>query len=300
MRPSVITGQVIAGGVNSVTFQQASGQTINLSALISSTPHYLEVVGHSDGVTTTLVGDRFEVNESTTITNANNVLAVDSASSLNTSIGTDFSGLVGYRITVRPHWTLSSLFGTGTGTNLNASTAASTADQVLTWTGSAFSVYFFRSGTTPQWRNVATGTANQDLAIIPPGVGVYFKRQLGSYSLTKTGDVRTNKFVRPLDNTAQLIASGFPVDSSPVDLAMNISNGYSAATTAANADQILTWTGSAFSIYFYRSGTTPQWRNVATGTTDQSANDFILASQSILLRPKGTPSDIVQSTPFTL
>lgn len=301
LRAGVWTGVVGAGDSGTVTLLQDSGQPLNLASLISSSsPYYIEVVGHLDGVTTTLVGDRFEVDETATVATANNVLALDGASALNTMVGGDFSSLANYRVTIRPHWTLASFFGTGIGTNLNASTSIQAADQVLAWNGTGFSIYYFRNTSTPQWRNPSTGTASQDKAIIPPGVGVYFKRASGAYSRTITGEVRVNRFVRVLDNTSQLIANGFPVDLSPGDLHQNTSNGYVSSTYVGTADQLLTLVSGGFSIYYYRSGATPQWRNVSTGTTNQTSAKFYGAAEAVLYRPKGSPGDMIQDVPFSL
>jgi hypothetical protein len=300
LRPSVFSGVVSAGGTGTITLQQ-SAQAINFSTLIMTTvPYYIEVVGHADGVTNALVGERFEVNELTSASNANNVLSIDTASSLNTISGSDFASLANYRVVIRPHWTLASLFGTGLGTNLNASTSILAADQVLAWNGSSFSIFYFRSGSVPQWRNSSTGVTPQDSAIIPPGVGVFFRRAAGAYSQTVVGDVRTNKFVRLLDGTSQLIANGFPVDVSPSDLLQNVSSGYIATTSAVTADQLLTWNGVSYSIYYYRSGTVPQWRNTSTGTTDHTSTKLYTASGAVLYRPKGLPDDIAFNVPFSL
>ncbi len=301
VRAAVFTGRVEVGGNGFITVTQPAGEPVNLAGLIVGTsPYYIEVTGHSDGVTTGLVGERFEVNETGTSSSANNTLALDGASPLNTAAGADFSSLSGYRITVRPHWTLAALFGTGTGTDLNASTNVNNADQVLAWSGGSFSIYYFRSGTTPHWRNLATGTTSQDQAIIPPGVGIYFRRVTGDYAKTVVGEVRANRFVRPLDNTSQLIANGFPMDFSPGDLLQSTTTGYVASTSSTTADQLLTFVSGSYSIYYYRSGTTPQWRNLATGTTNHSATKLYAATGAVLYRPQGVPADLVQAVPFSL
>lgn len=306
LRPAVLVASVSAGDSGTIT---VSGSGINFATLLAGTsPYFIEVIGHNDGVTSANVGERFEVNESTSITAASNVLTIDTASTLNTSSGS-LASLVGYKVAIRPHWTLSSLFGTGTtATTLNSSTTFASADQVLAWTGSSFSTFWFRqnsAGTTKEWRNTSTNTTNQDNAIVPPGVGVFFRRQAGNLTITSVGDVRTNKFVRNLDSSTQLLAMGYPVDRTPIQLGFNTAGSFVANTSFGSADQLLTWTGSAFSTYWYRrnsASTTFEWRNTGTATTDHSNTSFINASQAVFVRPSSgsTPNDLIQTVPFTL
>ncbi|HSI20186.1 MAG TPA: hypothetical protein VLA04_00545, partial [Verrucomicrobiae bacterium] len=304
VRPAVFTGVVSSGNTTSISFSTAG---LNLATAIPvGSFYYIEVVGHSDNVTTTHVGDRFEVDETTTTVAANGVLSIDAASNLNTATG-DFSSLVGYKIVIRPHWTLAALFGTGNGaTGLTSSTTFSSADQVLSWDGAGWSTYWFRqnsAGTVKEWRNTATSTTNQDNTLIPPGVGVYFKKLTSTLAVSVVGEVRTNRFIRNLDHSTQLIAMGYPVDRSPSQMAMLPASNYTAATSFDAADQLLAWDGAGFSTYWLRrnsAGDIIQWRNTGTGTTDHSSTGFILSNQAFFIRPVGTPNDVVQTTPFTL
>lgn len=304
VRPAVFTGVVSSGNATTVSFSTAG---LNLGTVITAGNfYYIEIVGHSDNVTTAHVGERFEVDEASTTTTANGVLTIDTASALNTATG-DYSSLVGYKIVIRPHWTLASLFGTGTGaTGLTSATTFSSADQVLSWDGSGWSTYWFRqnsAGTVKEWRNTATSTTNQDNTLIPPGVGVYFKKTNSSLTLSVVGEVRTNRFIRNLDHSTQLIAMGYPIDRSPVQLGMLPASHYTPATSFDAADQLLAWDGAGFSTYWLRrnsAGDVIQWRNTGTGTTDHSNTAFILSNQAFFIRPAGVPDDVVQTTPFSL
>lgn len=300
LRSAVLVGAVTAGDANSISLDGITGVQ---SLLISGNSYFLEVVGHIDGITTANVGERFELNEASS---SGAVVALDTASSLNTSSG-NFSSLIGYRVAVRPHWTLKDLFGTGTSATLNSGTTFSTADQVLAWTGTSWSTYWFRqnsAGSVKEWRNIDTGTANQDSVIIPSGVGVYFRRGAGALNLTLVGEVRSNRFIRNLDSSTQLVAQGFPVDRAPLQLGFDFAGGFASGTTFGTADQLLVWTGSAFSTYWYRqnsTGTTREWRNIDTGTTVHSNTSFLSASQAIFVKPLATsPNDVVQNVPFSL
>jgi uncharacterized protein (TIGR02597 family) len=304
LRPAIYSGTVTAGNTATLTL---SGTGLNLAnSILSSSSYFLEVTGHSDGVTTTNIGVRLEINEITTVANANGVAAIDTLSNLNTSTG-NFSALIGYKVCIRPHWTLATLFGTGVGvTGLTSATTFSLADQVLAWDGSGWSTYWFRqnsAGSVKEWRNTSTGTNNQDGAIIPAGAGVYLRKAGLASTISVVGEVRTNRFIRILDNTTQLIALGFPVDISPSQLGLSPASNFTAATTFSSADQVLAWDGTGFSTYWLRRNTAGdiiQWRNTATTTTDHSNTAFIASNKAYFIKPIGIPDDIVAPVPFTL
>ena len=306
LRPAVLTGTVSAvAGANLTLGGPAAGAAL---PLVAGESYFLEVIGHVDGVTATLVGQRFEVDEVATLAGAGGALSVDGASAHNTAAASTLVGLVNYRVTVRPHWTLAALLGTGATAKVNAAVSAASADQVLAWNGVGFSVYYMRSGDVPQWRNTATGAASQDGAILPPGVGLFLRRQAGALAFAVPGEVRTNAFVRPPFAGSQIIAGGFPVDASPADLKLAAapgqapSAGLTAGTAPSNADQLLAWDATAFSVYYLRSGQVPQWRNVSTGLIDYSTTAILPArgASLLLLRAPATGAALPQMTPFSL
>jgi hypothetical protein len=300
LRPAVLVGTVAT--VNGASLTLA---TTDVATLITGESYFAEVVGHADNQTT-LVGHRFEIDEDATRAAAAGTLVLDLGSAHNTGPSSVAGGLGNYRIAVRPHWTLAALFGTGTGAKVNAAASAATADQVLAWNGAGFSVFYLRSGETPQWRNISTGPVNQDGAIIPPGTGVYLRRRAGEFSLRIAGEVRTNAFVRPAFGASQLVANAFPTGSTPTDWKLNAGTGLTAGTSPANSDQLLTWSGNAFSMYYLRSGTTaPEWRNTATGLVDHARASVFQPGGAtlLLLRAPATgtaPAQLVQAVPFSL
>lgn len=302
LRPAIFFGTVGSGTANSVTFTTPG---LNLAGYLQAgTAYYIEVIANPEGQSDANNGERFEVDEAATAAGANATLVLDAASPLNTAVGA-FGALAGHRIALRPHWTLATLFGTGLGaTQLNSATSSASADQVLAWNGTSWSTYWFRqnsAGTVREWRNTATGTANQDNALIPSGVGIFFVRRNGGLSLNAVGEIRTNRFVRNLDESAQLLALGHPVDRSPQQLGLDTTAGYTANTTSSASDQLLAWNGSAFSTYWFRrnsAATVFEWRNTATSTTNHTATPFILCDQAYLVRPMATLNDLRQSPPF--
>ena len=300
LRPAVVTGTV--GTVVGAKVTLAGAATGTARPFAAGESYYLEVIGHVDGTTTALVGQRYELDEAATLADSSGQLSLDLASALNTSPAAALAGLANYRVAVRPHWTLAALLGTGAKLKLNAAASAASADQVLAWNGVGFSVYYVRNGDVPQWRNTATGAANQDGAILPPGVGLFLRRQAGALAFAVPGEVRTNAFVRPPFSGSQIIAGGFPVDASPADLKLAASAGLTAGTAPSNADQLLAWDATAFSVYYLRAGQVPQWRNVATGLLDHSTTAILPArgASLLLLRAPVAGAVLPQMAPFSL
>ncbi len=303
LRPAVLVAEIATVTGETLAFGGTdAGVTV---ALAEGAAYFAEVVAQVDGTGGALIGHRFEVDEAATRAAGAGKLVLDPASPLNTGGTGVFAGLAKYRVAIRPHWTLATLFGTGAAAKLNAGTSPSTADQALAWNGTGFSVYYFRNSSPAQWRNPATGAANQNDAIVPPGAGVFFRRRAGALALTVVGEVRTHPFVRAAFGPSQLVAGGFPVDTSPADWKLTGGSGLTAGTGPANADQLLNWSGAAFTQFYLRSGVVPEWRNTATGLLDHSnARVFSAAGATLLLlRSAGTgtpPPPLVQAVPFSL
>lgn len=302
VRDSVATGTVTGGTAGTITLNG----TQNLAAVLSAgTPYYVEITGHPDGVTSANVGDRFDVDTAATISAASNVIVINTSSPNNTAAG-DFSGLTGYNLAIRPHWTLADLFGTGaSATSLQSSPTFTSADQVHFWTGTGMSTYFFRqnsAGTIREWRNTRTGTVNQDGAIIPPGVGVFFKRAGSSpLAITVLGNVRGNKFVQPLALGTHLFAQGFPKMSSPTDLSLMPVSGLVCSTSFAAADQIWLWTGTGISTYWLKTnsaGTIKEWRNTTTGTTVYDTTQFLDPQKAFFVKTQASIDPVEVAKPY--
>lgn len=301
VRGSVATGSVSGGTASTITINGAQ----NLAAVLNANmPYYVEVTGHTDGVTTASVGDRFDLDVAATISAASNVICINTSSPNNTAAG-DFSGLTGYNLAIRPHWTLASLFGTGlSATFLQSATSFAGADQVHFWNGLGMSTYWFKrnsAGTIQEWRNTITGIVNQDSVILPPGVGVFFKRA-GSSPLDVfiLGNVRDHKFVQPIATGTSLLASGFPTWSSPSDASLMPGTGLVSAASFSVADQIWIWTGIGISTYWLRqnsAGTIKEWRNTITGTTTYTTTQFLDPQRAFFVKTQANIDSVEVAKP---
>ena|GEM_PF-1445921 len=301
VRPAVAAGIVESVDSGGITIVNGEGtpQTFTRN-LLEGSSYYLEVVSHRDGSSSTALGHRFEIDESATkAQSAGKVVLGDSH--LNTLEKSNLAIIVGHRVVVRPHWTLAGVFGTGTASSLNSAINPAEADQVYFSTAKGLSVFYFRDGVSPQWRSLATGPVNQDGAIIPPGVGVFFKRQKNGATFTVVGEVRAGRFVRSPVSSGQLIVSGFPVSASLADLRLLAVAGLTSGATAEVADQVFRWDGAAFEGFFLRAGSAPAWQKAALDNLDYSGAKLLEASSAILVRLKSGPlAPLVQSVPFSL
>lgn len=301
VRPAVAAGVVELVDSGGVTLINGEGTPQAVAAnLLEGSSYYIEVVGHRDGSSSTALGHRFEIDEpATKAQSAGKIVLGDSH--LNTLEKNSLALIVGHRVVVRPHWTLAGIFGTGTSSPLNSSVNPAEADQVYFSTAKGLSVFYFRGGVSPQWRSMATGPVNQDGAIIPPGVGVFFKRQKNAATFTVVGEVRAGRFVRSPVLSGQLIVSGFPVSASLADLRLLTGAGLTSGATAEVADQVFRWDGAAFEGFFLRAGSAPAWQKAALDNLDYSGAKLLEASSAILVRLKSGPlAPLVQSVPFSL
>jgi len=299
LRPAIAAGVVEAADAEGLTVVDGEGIRKSLAGLLADeSSYFVEVVGHSAGAASEWIGHRLEVDEQGSRSNPAGKIAL-ADSSLNTLAKSTLSQLSGHRVVVRPHWTLATVFGTGSTANLNSSSSPAEADQVYFSTANGLSVFYFRKGTTPQWRSLSGGAGNQDGAIIPPGVGVFFKRQGTSAVFTITGEVRATRFIRSPASSGQLLVSGFPVAASPADL--RLVNGLTAATSPAAADQLLRWNGSSFESFFLQSGSSPVWRKESLESIDFTSSKLLDAASAVLLRLRAGPtSTLAQAVPFSL
>lgn len=273
------------------------------TSLTNGTAYYLEI---TNGPDVTYVGDRFEVDVSSTRGSADHTITIISNADTNT-IGSLPASLDGYAIAIRPHITLGQLFGTKTNELMHGSTTLPTADQVifLNPQTQAYQTYYYlrnSSGTIAQWTLVGGGSTNRDNTPIPPGVGIIVVRN-GDSSVTLNwgGAIRRNTFAQPLVAGLNLIAEPFPVASSPADRAMTHANGMTGATTLPSSDQVVVYNGSGYDTYYLLrnpSGSIEQWTLVGGGSTNRNTSKIFDPTQAVYIRKILADPDYI--TPYIL
>lgn len=268
LNPEILRTEVIATSGNAVTL----GNQSNVGAsLTTGEPYYLEVYSGN------LKGDRFDVDTAATRAAANGTVILNPGSPANTvpwsAVGTELDGAT---VVVRKHITLEQVQGFIQGP-LNGNNLAADADQILFYQSSSsnFVTYYLR-GDGVTWRGSTTGLTPQNKAPIPPGTGVFLKRNGAPVPMTSVGVVRKNDFAMPYQSGLQLVAPGFPFDFSPASLGAVAANGWMGTNMASGADQIQIHNpaNNNFTTYYLR-GDGVSWRGATTGTADQSTNKFI-------------------------
>ena len=270
-----------------------SGQT-NIGALITAgEPYYIEVYSGD------LKGERFEIDTAATKSAANASVVLSAASPNNTYPVASIAGqLDGQTIALRKHVTLEQVQSFIQGSLVGSNTAAS-ADQILLFNTATqqFLTYYLRAdGVT--WRGSTTGTVSQNKVSVPPGTGVFIKKNGSTASLVTSGSVRQNDFAQPYVAGLQLQAPGFPLGFSPVALGATAANGWSGNNTAGAADQIQIFNPNtaSFATYFLRAdGIT--WRGTTTGTASQNTNNIIGDSVAYFVKKANSNNNNVLINP---
>ncbi|MGF1656608.1 MAG: hypothetical protein ACFCU3_06475 [Verrucomicrobiales bacterium] len=294
----------IASNVGGAISLDIPGEAVDIGELLLSNDSYYLEIHNPEG----LEGHRFDIDVAATQQASTNSIVLSTAAGNHNTLQA-IPSLAGASFHLRPHWTLAKIFGTGmSGATMDSSADFSQADQVWVWIGRRVSVFWFRqnsANTIRNWRNVDTGITNQDGFVIPPGDAVMVKRQSveEGIQLQLVGDVRQNRLIQNLAQGISLIASGYPIDLSPVALDYDNLAGFTSATGFDVADQIWTWTGRGVSVYWYRentAGTIRGWRNVSTGIQDQSSTSFIMGGSGVFVQLNSQISAHTFALPFSL
>lgn len=227
--PSVAAGIAQSLNADSVSISES----IDLAdVLTAGGGYYMEITG---GV---LQGDRIDVNVSASLASAAGILNLDLSAPHNTLANAD--GLPSdTTFVIRPHITFATITAVLGSSNLFTGTDIPDTDQILTYEG-GFVVHGYFDGV---WYDGDFEVV--DSKVIAPGAGFLFRRQTpNALDMTVLGEVRSNDFVLPLIEGLQLVSFGFPVDSSPADLAMTPEFFTAAVNDFSEGDQVLTWEGS--------------------------------------------------------
>ena len=175
--------------------------------------------------------------------------------------------------------TLDSLFGTGDDF-VGLSGKPSSGDNILIWDTFGWKTYFHYND---KWQTFGT-RSDQKATIIYPDEGmIYVRRSTSPLILSFSGYIPNSvqSYLPPRDFKF-LMSNPFPVAMTLSELIDTDSN-WESNTSVIDADQILLWTGSAWSIYFHNGS---DWINSLTGQIDDKSIEagssfMILRSQSL-------------------
>jgi hypothetical protein len=236
----LLTDEVFSGSVlaaTGTTLTLATGTDNLRSRFTAGTAYYAEITSGS------LAGHRLEINE--TASTANTV-----------ALETETALTAGVTLSIRPHWTLSSVF---TPALFNGSDSAETADRLLLFEEGAF---------VPVWLNGSTWTRDSEGVnshILSPGQGLLIQPRTQAITLPVTGQVRTTAFVLPLKAENQLIGTGYATAKSPVQRGLN-TPAFTASAEPTTADRLRLWIGDTtpgasgyVSYYLKQTASGTQW-----------------------------------------
>ena len=195
-----------------------------------------------------------------------------------------------------PTYTLATLFGAST-VPFQTGTNFSTADNVLLWDGTIWSIYY-HNGTN--WRRSGSLT-NQNNVIIYPDEGIYITRRATSaLALTFLGTVPSaNESSDLVGPGSTFLSNRFPVDITLSNVGFQNLPNWLNGTNVAVADNVYLWNGTAWNLYYF-NGT--NWRR--SGSL-QSADATVIPSGSAVFvvrksNASGANSSLVQALPYSL
>lgn len=198
--------------------------------------------------------------------------------------------IAGARIIVRPHVTLNQVLPK---TQLQGGISSLLADQVLFFDKTEWQPHWLElNATRHEWRPIGDASLpSSDSKVIAPGTGVMVKIVGQPVTYTLTGHVRTSPFVRMLDQTHNLLALPWPVDSTPQQLRFAATQSFTAGSNISMADQLQFWTGdqtpdgSTYAIYWLRqSGAEGIWVPKENPALDVTRTLSLPAQRSFFLK----------------
>jgi len=206
------------------------------------------------------------------------------------SIGTNLNNA---SIAVREHITLADL-DTYLSTPAVGNNSISLSDGVgFTESGS---LIFYNKKADGTWKKVGN-SADFSAKTIPPGVGVFIKKTGSAVTLTQVGNVRENDFARPLTTQLSLVAPAYPVELTPVNLAIVPGLGATDWTggTVVTGDYVSkVESGSLIKYTLKADGSV----NKVGNSTDFKNTALFVGSEAQLVKRTKANADLVEVKPF--
>ena len=267
-----------------------SGETNFGAKLNSAKSYYVEVYSG------TLKGDRFDVDVAGSIAAANGGVVVNPSSGNNTmpvaSIGTNLNNA---SIAVREHISIADLEAMLSAPAAGTASIATSDSIGFTESGS---IVFYTKKSDGTWKRV--GNSNDfSSKVIPPGVGVFFKKYTGTATITQIGNVRDNDFARAYTTTLDLIAPAYPMDNSPASIGVQAGTGATDwfGGTVATGDSIsIVQSGSLVRYSLKSDGKLTRVGNSADFIADPT---IIAGNDAQLIKRSKANTDTVQVRPYS-
>ncbi len=313
LREAAFTGTVSTVSGQNVGFATSAGSADLAGLLALGGSFYLEVISGDNE------GHRFDIVSASgsTVTLASDGDLNAASAPFNTLVGALPANLVGDRIVIRRHWTLAEVFPPS---GFGATGSQSTADQIQVFSGGAWTIYWLYdendgNPATARWVDAAdAGMANKGNVVIPPGQGMFFNNRTAAGSILAYGEVRENRFIRPLAIGSNLVGGGYPIDQSATGTggrAMNLATGFFGSRDFKTADSIFVWKAdttigaAGYTTYYLLNSVAPQpvmnrWVKQGDATLlSRDAEVSMPGNRAAFIRSKTGLSGYTMPTPWT-
>jgi len=175
---------------------------------------------------------------------------------------------IGDSIKIRKDITISDLFGATNSAGLLASDEAPTADEVLIYSGATFTSYFYYNGGAPGfpdgWYN-STSFAPAASTSIAPNEAVVIKRKTsGGLPVVFTGAVKTGNTLIPIQDGLNVLGTASAKGLTLADSGLytgNNATGVKPSDEAPSADEVILYSATSQTSYFYYNGGAPGFPN---------------------------------------
>ncbi len=199
------------------------------------------------------------------------------------------------------------------GANATGALGYDTSDNLLSWTGTGYTTYWFYDATgtedeDPDYDKKWYDTVDEStpsVAGLTTAEGAWYIAR-NATTLTIAGQVGTNSVEVSLRNGYNLVANPFPADLTLNNPAIDWSNmGVVGALGYDTSDNILVWTGTGYTTYWYYDATgtedeDPDYDKKWYDTVDEStpSNYAIPAGKGVWFIHRGTATTITLPSPL--
>ena len=300
------------GSIGSVT-----GQVLDLSASLGSTDLTSVLTGGSSYYVEITSGDnagaRLDIVGATagTVTLATDNDVCSATAPYNTISGAAPASLDGDTFAIYAHRTLDSMFPTA---DYQSGNSVATSDRILIKRGSGWDIYWlYTNGAGPAYWDLDGDAQFSDMGadVVPVSQGLFVhKISADTEQHLCVGEVRTWNYCAPLCETdgCTLLAPGYPLDQSPTDLGILLSDGWDGDRNPERADKFLIWNGDGgadigYTCYWLADAGVAPWQywtvDGDASLPNKDATRVFLPSRSVFIKPKVARPDWCYPAPFT-
>lgn len=288
MNADVFAGAVSAVVGSSLDVTASSGGGDIAAALEPGIEYYVEVLdGEHEG-------HRFEVIESSCTAGT---IELDPAHARSTQASAPAS-LAGAKVGLRKHWRVKDVLLRDLFYSTNN---PSTADRLLFYDpgiGTYKTLWLFANSGNPKWVLQGDGTlADSGARVINASEGLFAHPRSLPTTVPVVGVVRSNDFICPLAAGNNFVGGFWPDAQSPAERLMTVANGFTGATSQANADKIRAWSGDSASsqtwigYYLLKTATIERWVREGDAQFNNQSNSPIFAAHraTFVISKNGKP-----------